>query len=72
MGDSGVGLRLGHTLKPLTHDLKNVSVGASVAYCGSGLFWLCVLAGLSNQGAQLLRVGVCMGGQPVAQGIVIA
>jgi len=72
MGKGGVGLRLGHTLKLLTHDLKNVSVGASVADCGTWLFWLCVLAGLSNQGAQLLRVGVCMGGQPVAQGIVIA
>jgi hypothetical protein len=62
MGDSGVGLRLGHTLKPLTHDLKNVSVGASVADCGTRLFWLCVLAGLPNQGTQLLCVGVSMGG----------
>ena len=33
---------------------------------------LAATPGSPLQGAQLLRVGVCMGGQPVAQGIVIA
>jgi hypothetical protein len=71
MGDSGVCLRLGHMLKLISHDLENVSVGATVAYCGTWLFWLCILAGLPNQGTQLLCVGVSMGGQPGAKGVVV-
>ena len=51
-------------------ELKNFAVRLAVAHGLAGLFRLNVFAGLANERPQLLRIGVGVAAQPVAQGAV--